>query len=157
MVIRPARAAEIPAVRTLFEEYGASLGFDLCFQNFPAEMAGLPGDYAPPRGALLLAVDGSAEAILGCIALRPLESDIAEMKRLYVRPAGRGLGIGRRMAEAIVIEARHLGYSRMRLDTLPSMGRAIALYEALGFRDIPPYRVNPIPGARYLELELTKG
>jgi len=157
MVIRPASAAEIPAVRTLFEEYGASLGFDLCFQNFTVEMAGLPGDYAPPRGALLLAVDEAAAGILGCVALRPLEDDHCEMKRLYVRPAGRGLGTGRRLAEAIIGAGRGLGYAKMRLDTLPAMARAIALYEALGFRDIPPYRVNPIPGARYLELDLTRG
>jgi ribosomal protein S18 acetylase RimI-like enzyme len=163
--IRPAAGADdIATARGLFEEYGASLGFDLCFQNFSAELAGLPGDYAPPLGALLLAVEaadatrtpGAAEQIFGCVALRPLEPGIGEMKRLYVRPAGRSLGTGRRLAEAIVETARRIGYTRMRLDTLPAMARAIALYESLGFRDIPPYRVNPIPGARYLELDLTR-
>ena len=153
-------AAEIAVARALFEEYGASLGFDLCFQNFSAEMAGLPGDYAPPRGALLLAVDADADSeagrYLGCVALRPLEGEVCEMKRLYLKPAARGRGAGRLLAEAIVAEGRRLGYRSMRLDTLPAMGRAIALYEALGFRDIPPYRANPIPGARYLELDLTR-
>src|SRR6185436_3251621 len=123
----------------LFEEYGASLGFDLCFQNFTVEMAGLPGDYAPPRGALLLAVDEAAAGILGCVALRPREGDHCEMKRLYVRPAGRGLGT-----------------AKLAPDTLPGMARPPPVYDALGFRDIPPYRVNPIPGARYLELDLTR-
>lgn len=166
MIIRPvAGDAEVAIARSLFEEYGASLGFDLCFQNFSAELAGLPGDYAPPRGTLLLAVDDAAGAgappgdtarFLGCVALRPLEADICEMKRLYVRPAGRGLGTGRRLAEAIVEAGRRLGYARMRLDTLPTMGLALTLYERLGFRDIPPYRANPIPGARYLELILTR-
>lgn len=156
MVIRPAAPAEIPIVRALFEEYGASLGFDLCFQNFSAEMAGLPGDYAPPRGALLVAAHAAvpADPVVGCVGLRPLEAEFCEMKRLYVRPAGRGLGTGRRLAEAIIEAGRRIGYAGMRLDTLPTMGRAIALYEALGFRDIPPYRENPIPGARYLGLSL---
>jgi len=146
--------ADLEQARTLFEEYAASLGIDLCFQGFDAELRGLPGDYTPPRGSLLLALQPPSDRVIGCVALRPLGADICEMKRLYVRPEGRGLGVGRRLAEAILAEARVRGYARMRLDTLPSMTRAIALYEALGFRDIPPYRENPIPGTRWLEVGL---
>lgn len=150
--LAPAGVAEIGTVRALFREYEASIGVDLCFQGFEAELAGLPGDYAPPRGTILLARSGGELA--GCVALRPLEGDDCEMKRMYVRPAFRGRGIGRALAESIVAEARRAGYRRMRLDTLATMITAIALYESLGFRRIPPYRHNPIPGAVYMELEL---
>ena len=153
--LRPAtRPDDLDHVRALLGEYERGTGVDLCFQGFAAELAGLPGDYAPPRGRLLLAeVDG---AIAGCIALRPLGGDACEMKRLYTRPAFRGQGLGRRLAEAVITEARAMGYARMRLDTLPMMGEAIALYTRLGFTDIAPYRENPVPGTRYLELSLTE-
>jgi len=153
-VIEPARAEDTGLVRELFEEYAASLGVDLAFQGFERELAELPGDYAPPRGAILLArVEGEAA---GCVALRPLEPGACEMKRLFVRPAfrGLGLGLGRALAEAVIAEGRRLGYERMRLDTLPSMGAARALYPLLGFREIEPYRFNPIAGTQFLELEL---
>lgn len=138
--------------RTLFEEYAASLGFDLGFQDFEAELAGLPGAYAPPRGRLLLAFHDDRAA--GCVALREIEEGVCEMKRLYVRPDFRALKIGRALAEAVIAEAREIGYGSMRLDTVPSMGRAQDLYRSLGFREIPPYRFNPIPGTAFLELRL---
>lgn len=153
---RPARLPdEIRTVRALLREYEAELGVDLGFQGFDQELANLPGDYAGPRGALLLAeVDG---AVAGCVALRGIDAETCEMKRLYARPAFRGRGVGRALAAAIMAEARHIGYVRMRLDTLPMMTEAQAMYERLGFTDIPPYRENPVPGSRYLELALDAG
>jgi GNAT superfamily N-acetyltransferase len=143
---------DVEAVRTLFLEYQESLGVDLCFQGFDREVAELPGDYAPPAGRLLVARDNSAA--IACVALRRLDAETCEMKRLYVQRSHRGLGLGRALAEAVISEARLIGYERMRLDTLPSMSEAAVLYERLGFRDIEPYTENPVPGARFLQLEL---
>jgi ribosomal protein S18 acetylase RimI-like enzyme len=151
--LRQAESPEdVATAGTLFQEYGASLGFKLCFQGFDQELAGLPGDYAPPAGRLLLLIEDGKVA--GCVALRRLEADACEMKRLYVRPEYRGRALGRFLAESIISEARGLGYARLRLDTVPTMAVAIALYRDLGFREIAPYRENPISGALYFELRL---
>ena len=154
-LIQAETPAHIAAARELFNEYAASLGFSLCFQSFEQELAQLPGMYAPPAGRLLLAQCNQQWA--GCIALHDLQDGICEMKRLYVRPRFRGRDLGRRLVNAILDEARAAGYTRMRLDTIPKiMGRAVALYRELGFREIAPYTLNPIEGAIYLELELQR-
>ncbi|MBZ5570520.1 MAG: GNAT family N-acetyltransferase [Acidobacteriia bacterium] len=146
-------ADQIAQARELFLEYGQSLGFSLCFQNFDKELAGLPGDYAPPDGRLLLATfEGE---LAGCVALHKLEPEICEMKRLYLRPQFRGKGLGRVLAETTIAEARKIGYERMRLDTVePVMKDAVGLYRRLGFREIAPYRENPMAGTLYMELQL---
>jgi len=144
---------QIAQVRELFHEYAQSLGFSLCFQDFDRELAGLPGDYAPPDGRLLLAEFHSELA--ACVALHKFENNICEMKRLYLRPKFRGQGLGRILAEAIIKQAREIGYVRMRLDTVgPVMRDAVAMYRKLGFREIAPYRPNPMPGTLYFELAL---
>jgi putative acetyltransferase len=144
---------QIAQARELFLEYAQSLGFSLCFQNFDKEIAELPGDYAPPVGRLLLAeVEGRLAA---CVALHKLDSGVCEMKRLYLRPQFRGKGVGRALAERIIAEARHIGYQRMRLDTVePVMKDAVSMYRKLGFKEIAPYCANPVAGAIYMELEL---
>ena len=144
---------QIAQARELFLEYAGSLGFSLCFQSFDEELAGLPGDYAPPGGRLFLAeYDGQ---LAGCVALHKLQDGICEMKRLYLRPPFRGKGLGRVLAERLIADAREVGYRYMRLDTVePVMKDAVGMYRRLGFREIPPYRKNPIAGALYMELDL---
>lgn len=145
-------AADMDTVRTLFREYQAGLGVSLCFQDFETELAELPGKYVDPSGCLLLATSDGRAA--GVVALRALDGGICEMKRLYVRPAARGRGLGRKLAVSVVDEARKRGHRAMRLDTLPQLAAAIELYRSLGFVEIGNYCDNPIPGARFFELVL---
>lgn len=143
---------DIDLIRLLFLEYAKSLNFDLCFQSFDEELAGLPGDYAPPDGWLLLAYFG--EKVAGCVGLRKVADGVCEMKRLWVRPEFRGKKIGRKLAEEIIDEARKIGYSIMKLDTIDTMKEAIAMYKSMGFTETSAYRYNPVRGARYMELKL---
>jgi ribosomal protein S18 acetylase RimI-like enzyme len=144
---------QIAFIRELFVEYAQSLGFSLCFQGFDQELAALPGDYALPEGRLLLLTFANDAA--GCVALHKIDGCICEMKRLYVRPQFRGKGVGKILAERVIAEAREIGYTKLRLDTVePVMRTAVAMYRNLGFRDITPYRENPIEGALYMELQL---
>ena len=157
--IVPAISEEaISQVRNLFREYARTPGVAPCVEDFEHEVSALPGLYAPPRGRLLLAMherpENIAEAV-GCAALRELEPEVCEMKRLYVRPTVRGKGAGRKLVEALIMDARSTGYRRMVLDTLPSMQEAHKLYRALGFHEIPPYSKIPIPGALFFEYSLT--
>jgi ribosomal protein S18 acetylase RimI-like enzyme len=175
VLLTPDDPAALAATRSIFLEYASGLGIDLCFQNFDDELESLPGDYAEPRGALLLALvdagahgapgtpaltlsDGRIAHVAGCCALRPLDTadypNAAEMKRLYVRPGFRGLGLGRRLAESILDAGRAAGYACVLLDTLDDMESARALYEDLGFTEVPPYYHNPIAGSHYLKAEL---
>lgn len=147
-MLRIGPAANVEIVRALFVEYATSLGVDLSFQNFDQELASLPGDYDP------ILVAHWNDDVAGCVALHALGDGICEMKRLYVRPQFRGHDLGRRLALRIIEEARNRGYRAMRLDTLPTMQSAMRLYESLGFRDVEPYRFNPIAGSRFLELTL---
>lgn len=177
VLLTPEEAHEFDATRAIFRDYASSLGIDLSFQDFDGELADLPGEYAEPRGTLLLALvdpvnveeagrqaptlkraDGTLAHVAGCCALRPLDNadyaNAAEMKRLYVRPGFRGLGLGRQLAEAILDAARSAGYGCVLLDTLDDMESARALYEDLGFAEVPPYYHNPVAGAHYLKVEL---
>ena len=148
-------ASDLESVRTLFREYADSLGVNLDYQGFEEEVRDLPGKYAPPSGTLVLAFND--DELVGCVGVRPIDDEIAEMKRLYVRPTGRGLGLGRTLAEAAIRFATVTGYSRMRLDTLPQMDRAQDLYRSLGFMPIDAYRYSAVPGTVFLELVLTTG
>jgi GNAT superfamily N-acetyltransferase len=151
--IVPARFPEdADAVRSILVEYAQSLGFELCFQGFQAELDSLPGRYSPPSGRLLIA--NTPSGLAGVVALRDLGSGSCEMKRLYIRPAHRGRGLGRRLCESLIAEAHRIGYRAMKLDTVPQMHDAQRLYDRLGFRDTPPYCENPVPGARFMELTL---
>jgi len=144
--------ADLEIIRDLFREYSEQVGVDLCFQGFASELAGLPGDYAAPSGTLILGLEGEAAA--GCVAVRRWDASACEMKRLYVRPDRQGAGGGRYLAEQAIVWAASNGYRRVLLDTLPSMERAQRLYERLGFRDAGAYRPNPVPGVRYMSLDI---
>jgi putative acetyltransferase len=146
---------QVEIARDIFLRYARSLDFDLSFQGFSAELAGLPGDYGPPTGCLLLALEGSEAE--GCVALRKIGDGVCEIKRLFVNSHQRGKGIGRLLTNAVIQEAKRLGYRWMRLDTVPSMTSAIGLYRSLGFEEIPPYCHNPVPGAKFFELQLEPG
>lgn len=152
-IVQAESPADVAKARELFLEYAQSLGFSLCFQNFDQELAGLPGDYSPPDGRLLLAK--LADETAGCVAMHKIETDICEMKRLYLRPPFRGKGLGRILANAVIAEARKIDYKFMRLDTVePVMKDAVELYRRIGFYEIAAYRVNPMPGTLYMELQL---
>lgn len=153
VILRASQAEHLLAARRLLVEYAAELGHDLCFQDFARELETLPGAYAPPTGCLLLA--RAPHEWVGCVALRRVAAGVCEMKRMYVRPAWRGGGIGRRLAQEVIAVARRIGYARMRLDTLAPMAAARGLYESLGFRQIEPYYHNPLPGAVFYELDLS--
>ena len=152
-LVVPGKEEMIKTVKDLFNEYAESLDFSLCFQGFDEELAGLPGEYGPPYGRLLLAFHDNDRA--GCAALRRIDETTCEMKRLYLRPQFRGSGFGKRMAAEIIKMAQEIGYERMRLDTAPTMREAISLYHSLGFKEIGPYRDNPIDGAIFMELALS--
>jgi ribosomal protein S18 acetylase RimI-like enzyme len=153
--ILDAQAGEnLKIIRKLFEEYAESLGFDLSFQNFDEELAKLPGEYAPPTGCLLLAMNLDEAA--GCVALRRIDEGVCEMKRLYVRQQFRGKGIGRLLAQKVIERAKKNGYKQMRLDTAPTMNAARGLYKSLEFKEIGAYRYNPLEGAVFMELALTR-
>ena len=155
LIIEPAQTIEfIGEIRNLFIEYASYLAVDLEFQNFEEELNTLPGEYAPPKGSILLAY--YKDNIAGCVALRQFQDDVCEMKRLYVRPKFRGKKIGKALSKKIIQKAREIGYKRMRLDTLPFMKEAIMLYSDLGFQKIKPYRYNPFEGAKFFELKLEK-
>ena len=151
-IVQATTPEEISTVRALMREYQQALGVDLCFQNFEAELARLPGSYAPPNGRLLLATEG--EIAVGCVALQPTTADRCEMKRLYVRPSARGTGLGRSLVTRLLEEAVSIGYREIVLDTLPSMTEAQQLYERFGFAETTAYRPNPIDGTRYLAKQL---
>jgi len=154
-IFRAETDEDIRNARTLFEEYAAGLGISLCFQNFDRELANLPGDYAPPDGRLLLAAE--TDQLAGCVAMRKLAPGLCEMKRLFLRSAYRGQGLGRVLVDSIINEARKLGYTHMRLDTLPGrMDQAIALYRSVGFAEIAPYYENPVEDAKFMELKLAR-
>ena len=154
-IVHAESALDLEQVRALFVEYQQWLDVDLCFQGFDEELQTLPGAYAPPRGRLLLARDG--EAVAGTVGMWPLDADLCEMKRLFVRPPWRGRGLGRQLAKAIVGEAKAAGYARMCLDSLERLVAARALYESMGFARVPAYYDNPLDGALFMQLDLSKG
>jgi len=153
MLVQVQSGPDVDLARGLFREYQRSLNVDLCFQDFEKELDTLPGEYAPPFGRLLLLYEDNDLA--GCVALRKIDDETCEMKRLFVRPDFRGRQLGKRLAEAVIDESRVIGYKRMKLDTLPIMTTAITMYRSLGFKPTSPYRHNPVPGALFMELDLS--